>query len=570
MPDRVAGDPPDPDARTSMRGPRSKGHDAPAATICNNEEVVLHPRLRATTLLLIAVPLFATASGADGPQTLAYVESSAGLIPPTLDGGPTEIEMGDVNGDGFLDLVSVGDHGSPLIGTDQHGVMVWLGDGAGGWTVEMSGHFGYGGVALGDADNDGIVDVGYGIHHDYSSTDFGDQLIEVALGDGSGRNWTPWDDGLAESGETWGMSATDFADVDGDGDLDLGSVGFGCCAGVHVYLNRGDGEWEQSFGLLGGNARSAFVFGDVNGDGVPDFATGHEGQTVYLGDGAGGFAASDGNLPPGDSRGRIGVALGDADGDGADDLAFCSPSGGIEVWTMDHPRVWRRLSGGLPATATCQVTQLVDMDMDGHLDVIGFGAGEGGIWGGDGQGGWELIATFSSSPIGDVQAFRAGGDTDHNGFPDMALVADEGSWPSLRSRLHVFNETSSPSALEVKPVFPDGGETLRAGSAVFVGWISAVPFSGVGVVDLELSTDGPNGPWRLIATDLPDNGRFQWLVPVDTPTTDDAMIRTTLRATGETATVVTPVSFSILGGPPARHPRVRNASINQRRVPSNP
>jgi FG-GAP-like repeat len=526
--------------------------------------------IHATVLPLMVAHLLAFASDGQGSHSLAFVESSTGLIPPTLDGGSTGIEMVDVNGDGFLDLVSVGDHGSPLVGTDQHGVMVWFGDGAGNWTLEMSGHFGYGGVALGDANNDGLTDVGYGIHHNYSATDFGDQLLEVALGDGSGRGWTPWDDGLASSGETWGMSAADFADVDGDGDLDLGSVGFGCCAGVHVYLNQGDGRWVESFGFLGGNARSAFVFGDVDGDGAPDIAVGHEVGTVYLGDGAGGFSRADGNLPPGGFRGHIGVALGDVDGDGADDLAFCNTTGGIEVWTMDQPGDWQSLAGNLPATGVCQATQLADMDQDGRLDVIGFGSGQGEVWGGDGRGGWERIASFSSPPVGDVQAFRVGGDTDHNGFPDVVVVAAEGNWPSLRSRLRVFNEASTASVLEIKPVYPRGRETFRAGSTVFVDWISAVPSPGLGRVDLELSTGGPGGPWQLIAADLPDNGRFQWVVPTDTAVTANAVIRTTLRTAGEAAAVMTPVPFSIVGGPPASGPRTRNAPLNRRRVPSGP
>ena len=52
-----------------------------------------------------------------------------GLENPGLDTGPTEVDMGDVNGDGNIDLVSVGDHGSPFVGSGQHGVMVWVGDG---------------------------------------------------------------------------------------------------------------------------------------------------------------------------------------------------------------------------------------------------------------------------------------------------------------------------------------------------------------------------------------------------------------------------------------------------------
>ena len=151
------------------------------------------------------------------PLPLAYREQTGGFAAPGLDGGDTEVEFADVNGDGHLDLVSIGDHGSPFVNTQQHGVMVWFGNGSGGWSLSQNGNFGYGGVAVGDVDNDGRLDVAYGMHHDYSSNDFGDQLIEVALGDGSGLAWTPWDDGLATNGETYGMFATDLADVDNDG-----------------------------------------------------------------------------------------------------------------------------------------------------------------------------------------------------------------------------------------------------------------------------------------------------------------------------------------------------------------
>jgi hypothetical protein len=79
------------------------------------------------------------------------------------------------------------------------------------------------------------------------------------------------------------MFGTDFADVDNDGDLDTGSISFGCCAGVHVYLNQGDGTWVQSFGFWTQLGRD--VFGDINGDGNADLAVSQYG-TIYLGDGA--------------------------------------------------------------------------------------------------------------------------------------------------------------------------------------------------------------------------------------------------------------------------------------------
>ena len=75
-------------------------------------------------------------------SAVSYVESSSGLIPPTMEGGRTELEMADMNLDGHIDLISIGDHGSPYINTDQHGIMVWFGDGTGSWSVFMNGNFG--------------------------------------------------------------------------------------------------------------------------------------------------------------------------------------------------------------------------------------------------------------------------------------------------------------------------------------------------------------------------------------------------------------------------------------------
>ena len=60
--------------------------------------------IKATSLLsvLLALALIAPAGAVRGsaPAGVSYVESSAGLQPPQWDGGRTEVEMGDVNGDG--------------------------------------------------------------------------------------------------------------------------------------------------------------------------------------------------------------------------------------------------------------------------------------------------------------------------------------------------------------------------------------------------------------------------------------------------------------------------------------
>src|SRR4030095_725656 len=223
-------------------------------------------------------------------SSISYTESSTGLQTVLWDGGKTEIEFADINRDGYKDILSIGDHGNPNINTQEHGVMVYFGNGSGSnWNLFQFGNFGYGGIAIGDINNDNIPDIAYGMHHNYSSNDLGNQILEAALGDGTGMNWTAWDDSLATNGETYGMFTTDFGDVDNDGKLDIGSISFGCCAGVHIYRNLGTGVWRQSFGFTGGNTSMEFQFGDINNDGYLDFAVAHQYGTPYFGDGNGNF-----------------------------------------------------------------------------------------------------------------------------------------------------------------------------------------------------------------------------------------------------------------------------------------
>jgi hypothetical protein len=317
---------------------------------------------------------------------------------------------------------------------------------------------------------------------------------------------------------------------------------------VHIYLNHSDGSWSQSFGFLGGNTEMAIDFGDVNGDGWVDFAVTHQYGTVYLGDGTGGFSLADGDLPDPGLSGLAGVALGDVDNDGLDDLSFCNAAGGVEVWTWEAPGDWQDISGNLPGSGGCEATQLFDMDNDGWRDVTIFGNGDVIVWGGDGAGNWTELASFSTPAPGYLSAFCAGGDADHNGYADIVLVADEGNWPNDQNKAHFYKEASTPAEAAIIPVFPHGAETFLAGGVIFIDWLSANPYEVSGSVNLELSLSGFDGPWTTIGINLVDNGRWQWTIPADTPTTDDAVIRYTLEVSSTTTSALTPATFHIIGG----------------------
>ncbi|HKR03906.1 MAG TPA: T9SS type A sorting domain-containing protein [Bacteroidia bacterium] len=447
------------------------------------------------------------------PAQLAYTIDSTSFSALTLDGGVVEIEFADINQDHHPDIISIGDHGSPFINTNQHGITVFFGNGTNtGWSLYQTGDFGYGGIAAGDLNNDQLMDVAYGMHHDYSSTDFGDQLIEAALGNGTGMNWTPWDDSLATNGETYGMFGTEVGDVDNDGWLDISSNSFGCCAGVHVYKNLGTGAWEQTFGFVGGNTSHYMQFGDLNHDGNLDFAVCNQYGAPYFGDGAGNFVLKHNNLPPVGNYSYIDVSTGDIDNDGDDDFAFIA--GGVPYiykWN-DAAQQWINSSTGLSGTSM-YCSRLADLDVDGNMDLVTIGGLGLQIWKGNGGVSWINLLTY---PLPGLTIGRdlTIADADHNGYPDILTMADYSTGLfSHINKLKLFKENSTASALNITSLFPKGYECFPNNAVRFIQWVCAVPGNHNSTVRIELSTAGAAGPWTLIEAAAPNNGKYQWTVP---------------------------------------------------------
>lgn len=143
--------------------------------------------------------------------------------PIALGASPYTPALGDMDGDGILDLVV------PLIGGEA--VTVLLGDGSGGFAPASGSPLRTArprpyAVMLGDLDRDGAIDI-VATHDDSGE-------VSVLLGDGSGRLRAAPGPPVSFGLRLWrGM----LADVDGDGALDLVAAGSGS-----LVMARGDGR----------------------------------------------------------------------------------------------------------------------------------------------------------------------------------------------------------------------------------------------------------------------------------------------------------------------------------------
>jgi hypothetical protein len=433
-------------------------------------------------------------------SSFAFLDNSVGLDKLGWEIGRTEFEMFDWTGDGHADLLTIGDHGSPKLNSQQGGLMVFSGDGVGAWSVRQEGgtNWGYGGLAVRKG---GIV---VGMHHNNAASGCGSKVIDACLGEMAA--------GLGSAGETYGMFGIDYGDFDNDGDLDVGASSFGFGNGIQIY-RRDPQTWVNVGISKAGNVDNFFDWADVNADGYLDTVAGADLGKVMFGDGKGGFTKADTGIP---SEAWMPVA-GDLNDDGYLDLAYIADGPdnssiprvshfvpGTGGWADASSGIIASLNTSTPAEKTWQFVGITDADADGELDLLAAGRVGLVVFKGDGKGGLTRAHTWSPGELVWWYAFETGVDVDWNGLPDVVGLYEPES--GNKNQGHFLRNTgtaATPGVLQ----YPRGGEKLHPGSVRTVRWLAQGSS-----VSLELSTTGKSGPWTTLGGGGND-GQEDWKVP---------------------------------------------------------
>lgn len=315
-------------------------------------------------------------SGPAGFGTPATSEafSAAHIYDPTLftDGtklvpgkGPTAVATGDLNGDGFVDMVMVNSKTANL------SILLNIGDGTFLDPVNIAaGTAGPQDLVLGDLDGDAILDA--------VVTFPKAGKLAFFKGDGLGGFGAP-SVTLTPKLKPYAIAA---ADLDGDLDLDLAVTS----KDTHsIVVVRGNGAGSLTVGTpikSAGLQPVDIVIADFNGDAIPDLATANMGSNninLFRGDGLGGvanparFAAG---IRP------TGLAAGDLDNDGDMDLAVSNAiSRVVSVFrgagnVVPASQFANQLRVALPGQHQASAIAIGDFDGDGVAD-LGIGNGLG-------------------------------------------------------------------------------------------------------------------------------------------------------------------------------------------------
>jgi hypothetical protein len=374
--------------------------------------------------VVVGAPKF-DVGGADAGRVLCYLGSADGLpttASMTIDGdqpgglfGSSVARAGDVNGDGFSDVV-VGASSYDDGEADEGRALAFLGSAAGlattpAWTVEadqVGAALGACVASAGDVNGDGYSDVVVGAPL-YDGVGIDEGRAFVYRGSASGLAALPeWIGSAGQAGARFGASVSSAGDVNRDGysDVVIGADAFsdGQAGEGAAFLYRGspsglatNASWtvegEQAGARFGATVATA---GDVDGDGYSDVAIAaiahdagqlDEGRvSLYRGSAAGLGASAAWTAEGNQSGAEFGSSVasaGDVNGDGYSDLVIGADR--FDAGQRDEGRTFVYLgsASGLAATAGWttesdqtdafsgnSVASAGDVNGDGYSDVL--------------------------------------------------------------------------------------------------------------------------------------------------------------------------------------------------------
>lgn len=346
-----------------------------------------------------------------------------------------DIELGDLDNDGDLDIVAGG----------SNDLVVLLNTGSGGFgpatniTVPNSS---IQSVELDDLNGDGFLDITTSFHQGSGMIVFG------LFNNGDGTFGAPVDLVPNNSDHVWRHTTGDF---DGDGDIDV-AVLLHFTGQVRMLLNDGTGVFNDN-GLVtvaSSTFNEIIVSADFNNDGLADLAVADDffgnGVEISIAAGSGAFGAPQ-NVPLTAGVDPRELETGDFDGDGDIDIAVLSDADTVEILTNGgggNFSVTQSIMLPGAFTVFSEGITVNDFDGDGDVDiaVIDF-ADPVVLLLNDGLGNFGTVAQFPTNPqVGNDDAL-ASGDIDGDG--DIDLVAPNSFFST--GILILFNTPVQPPVL---------------------------------------------------------------------------------------------------------------------------